>query len=220
MVVRTLAAVVLIGSGWAHGSLSQDEAGLVRAAIAKTGDKDKEACAYSTWREQDESVVEERFDPRAEEEWQLVSVDGKTPTEGQIDDYAPENRGPHPAVLDFESLEYDEFWPIESDPQSLVFGFIPKDEDGDPIDEAVRGRMTIARATNELTAMEVEASGPWSPAAFVKMNRFWQKFALAYDEEVDAVVMTAMDMEIKGRAMGLKRINVALNLRFGAFDCP
>ena len=52
-----------------------------------------------------------------------------------------------------------------------------------------------------------------------KMNAFRQFFELGYDEEVGAVVMQNLDMEMRGKAM-LKKIEVAFNMQFFDFDCP
>ena len=56
-------------------------------------------------------------------------------------------------------------------------------------------------------------------AVVVKMRDFRIQTMLEYDPEVGAVVMQAMDMAMEG-SVALKKIEVALQLDFGDFDCP
>ena len=53
----------------------------------------------------------------------------------------------------------------------------------------------------------------------MKMRYFRIQTMLEYDPEVGAVVMQAMDMAMEG-SVALKKIEVALQLDFGDFDCP
>lgn len=207
-------------TGFAHAALSTDDQNLISSAASKVGGEENESCSYTTRRDDGKSVQEERYSAGLEEPWALVTIDGQYASPKQKENYKSEYRGNHPASFGLDDLDFTEYLRVESADDLAVFSFIPKDEEGEQINEVVRGQMTVDLATETITSMEIKAIKPFSPAMMVKMNAFRQTFQLGYDEEVGAVVMQNLDMEIRGKAMGLKKIEAAFNMQFFDFDCP
>ena len=191
-------------AGFSHAALNTEDKNLIVSAASKAGGEENEACSYTTRRNDGKTVQEERYNAGAENPWRLLTVDGKLATTKQKESYKSEYRGNHPASLGLDDLDFTEFSPKEN---------------GEVMDEAIRGEMIVDLTTETVTSMEVKTIKPFSRAMVFKMNAFRQFFELGYDEEVGAVVMQNLDMEMRGKAM-LKKIEVAFNMQFFDFDCP
>ena len=205
-------------AGFSHAALNTEDKNLIVSAASKAGGEENESCSYTTRRNDGKTVQEERYNAGAENPWRLLTVDGKLATTRQKESYKSEYRGNHPASLGLDDLDFTEFSRVESADDVAVFTFVPK-ENGEVMDEAIRGEMIVDLTTETVTSMEVKTIKPFSRAMVFKMNAFRQFFELGYDEEVGAVVMQNLDMEMRGKAM-LKKIEVAFNMQFFDFDCP
>ena len=148
----------------------------------------------------------------------MLEQDGKSPDRAEAEDYEAPSQASHPANVDVSGLDSEDLHVLRRDPDKVVFGFSPRDDRGDLIHKSVSGELSVRRADGVLISTLISGAN-FRRAVVVKMRYFRIQTMLEYDPEVGAVVMQAMDMAMEG-SVALKKIEVALQLDFGDFDCP
>ena len=148
----------------------------------------------------------------------MLEQDGKSPDRADTEDYEAPSQASHPANVDVSGLDSEDLRVLRRDPDLVVFGFSPKDDRGDLIHKSVSGELSVRRTDGVLISTLISGAN-FRRALVVKMRDFRIQTMLEYDPEVGAVVMQAMDMAMEG-SVALKKIEVALQLDFGDFDCP
>ena len=90
--IRVLAVLLLTGASAAH---AEDYAALFEEAAAKIDWNLEESWAFTESRLNDEQEQVARFDPRRSdaEPWELLSVDGRTPTDEERREFADDKEG-------------------------------------------------------------------------------------------------------------------------------
>ena len=223
MFPRSLMILVFVApsAGVYAEPLSLEDRGLIDRARAKAGSSEHEICAYTFSSDDGQTKTRVRFDPSSgDNPWRLLERGGEKPQGAEAEDYeAPSQaRMSHPANVDVSSLDSEDLHVLRRDPDSVVFGFSPRDEKGDLIHKKVSGELTVRRADAVLTSTLI-AGANFRQAVVMKMREFRIQTALGFDPEVGAVVMQAMDMTMEGK-IPLKSIQMELHLEFGDFDCP
>ena len=213
-----LLLMIISCAGYAE-ALSDEDRALIERAKAKAGATEHEVCAYTVTSDDGQTKTRVRFDPSAGgNPWRLLERDGE-PTDGAAaEDYEPPSQASHPANVDVSSLDSEDLHVLRREPETVVFGFSPRDEKGNLIHKSVSGELTIRRADGVLTSTQISGVN-FRRAVVMKMSYFRIQTVLDYDPEVAAVVMRAMDMAMKG-SVTLKKIEVEIHLEFGEFDCP
>ena len=220
---RTLMILVFMApsAGVYAEALSEEDRGLIDRARAKAGSSQHEICAYTFSSSDGKTTTRVRFDPsRGANPWRLLERDGEKPDGSEAEEYeAPSQaRMSHPANVDVSSLDSDDLHVLRRDPDTVVFGFSPRDEKGDLIHKKVSGELTVRREDAVLTSTLISGEN-FRRAVVMKMREFRIRTALDYDPEVGAVVMQAMDMTMDGK-IPLRSIQMDMHLEFGDFDCP
>ena len=210
----------MAASGWGYTEpLSVEDRALIDRARAKVGSTEHENCAYTFSSDNGQTKTRVRFDPSGGgNPWQLLEQDGESPDGAEAEDYEAPSQASHPANIDVSSLDSEDLHVLRRDPKTVVFGFSPRDEKGNLIHKSVSGELTVRRADGVLTSTLI-AGANFRRAVVMKMRDFRIQTEFDYDPEVGAVVMQAMDMAMEG-SVALKKIEVALQLDFGDFDCP
>ena len=206
--------------GWGYTEpLSVEDRALIDRARAKVGSTEHETCAYTFSSDNGQTKTRVRFDPSdVDNPWRLLEQDGASPGDAEAEHYEAPSQASHPANVDVSSLDSEDLHVLRRDLDTVVFGFSPRDDRGDLIHKSVSGELTVRRADAVLTSNLISGAN-FRRALVMKMRDFRIQTTLDYDPEVGAVVMRAMDMEMKGR-VALKKIEVELHLDFGDFDCP
>lgn len=207
-------------SDWGYTEpLSVEDRALIDRARAKVGSTEHENCAYTFSSDNGQTKTRVRFDPSGGgNPWQLLEQDGESPDGAEAEDYEAPSQASHPANVDVSGLDSEDLHVLRRDPDKVVFGFSPRDDRGDLIHKGVSGELSVRRTDGVLISTLISGAN-FRRALVVKMRDFRIQTMLEYDPEVGAVVMQAMDMAMEG-SVALKKIEVALQLDFGDFDCP
>ena len=207
-------------SDWGYTEpLSVEDRALIDRARAKVGSTEHENCAYTFSSDNGQTKTRVRFDPSGGgNPWQLLEQDGESPDGAEAEDYEAPSQASHPANVDVSGLDSEDLHVLRRDPDKVVFGFSPRDDRGDLIHKSVSGELSVRRTDGVLISTLISGAN-FRRALVVKMRDFRIQTMLEYDPEVGAVVMQAMDMAMEG-SVALKKIEVALQLDFGDFDCP
>ena len=207
-------------SDWGYTEpLSVEDRALIDRARAKVGSTGHENCAYTFSSDNGQTKTRVRFDPSGVgNPWQLLEQDGESPDGAEAEDYEAPSQASHPANVDVSGLDSEDLHVLRRDPDKVVFGFSPRDDRGDLIHKSVSGELSVRRTDGVLISTLISGAN-FRRAVVVKMRYFRIQTMLEYDPEVGAVVMQAMDMAMEG-SVALKKIEVALQLDFGDFDCP
>ena len=207
-------------SDWGYTEpLSVEDRARIDRARAKVGSTEHENCAYTFSSDNGQTKTRVRFDPSGGgNPWQLLEQDGESPDGAEAEDYEAPSQASHPANVDVSGLDSEDLHVLRRDPDKVVFGFSPRDDRGDLIHKSVSGELSVRRTDGVLISTLISGAN-FRRAVVVKMRYFRIQTMLEYDPEVGAVVMQAMDMAMEG-SVALKKIEVALHLDFGDFDCP
>ena len=215
-----LVLLFMAASDWGYTEpLSVEDRALIDRARAKVGSAEHETCAYTFSSDNGQTKTRVRFDPSdVGNPWRLLEQDGASLGDAEAEDYEAPSQASHPANVDVSGLDSEDLHVLRRDPDKVVFGFSPRDDRGDLIHKSVSGELSVRRADGVLISTLISGAN-FRRALVVKMRDFRIQTMLEYDPEVGAVVMQAMDMAMEG-SVALKKIEVALHLDFGDFDCP
>ena len=192
-------------------------------ALAETDDQ----YAYTRETRDELGHYIERFDPEKprSEQWQLLSFNGGEPDKKHKERYAREYDGlfnrDHPTDVDLSSLfNRESLKVVETTPKFVIYEFQPLADE--PEDEKIMsnlvGTLVVDVANNELNDISLNSKKKFSPAAMVSIKEF--SITMSFDRigENGPVVMTQSTSNIRGRFMGLKKIEQSQEVVFRDFD--
>ena len=162
-----------------------------------------ERWAYTETRVDSEHVWVGRYDPRraSSERWQIVSIDGRDPTEKESEEFLEGKRRDHSgnndqrvdALVDTDSVrlvdETSEFW---------LFGFTP-DEEQEVLD-SIEATMRIDKTTGQLDYIDMRNHEPIKPGYGVKISKLITRLTFAPAIDGGPVVPVSTQVEVQGRA--------------------
>ena len=169
-----------------------------------------------------------RYDPRfpSEERWKLISIDGRVPTEQEIEEYQDDmgdefhDDGPESddEIIDFETLDL-----IEETEKYRVYRFTPdvgSDEDsaGRKFMQHVDGTIKIIRDGNYIQTIDLRNDKPVRPAFSVKISKFRTHLTFGPATEDGPIVPISIDVEVKGRAILFVKIDESESVRFTDYE--
>jgi len=168
-----------------------------------------------------------RHDPTRQkgERWIVASVDGRTPTDKEIEKYTRHrNRdedeketgdGETTATIETDSLVF-----LEESAIHLIFSFQPAPEEGEEDDaftEHVDGRLIIAKSGPYVETIEMSSRESFSPMIGVKIKQFSTIMTFAPVGEDGAVLPQAVAMRMEGRAMLVKKLDETVDTKFSDY---
>jgi hypothetical protein len=202
--VRTLAlAALLLLSSPNPAQETEDFVLLARQAAEAIDWRFENDWAFNQTRFEEGRVWVGRYDPRlpSRERWVLITVDGREPTEDEIEEYRdeqdePSNSDEHhiEAIVDPDRLtligETDDHWQFE---------FVPNDDD-DAFFANVRSTLKVDKAGRYLSEMDLRSLRPFKPAFGVKMKEFHTRLTFSPISDEGPVVPRSVDVKVRGRA--------------------
>jgi hypothetical protein len=164
------------------------------------------------------------YDPRRpdNDRWRLVSVDGRDPTNDQIDDYLEQKRRHSPkdeddrdtaSMVRFETLRL-----VEETAARWIFSFVPTDDQQDALIQELDGRLSVVKDGHYVEYITLRNDKPIKPTTGVKISEFLMTFTFEPATKEGPIVLVAADVEIKGRAMFVIRIDETETFRFSEFE--
>ncbi|MDH3339261.1 MAG: hypothetical protein OEM76_15760, partial [Gammaproteobacteria bacterium] len=148
-----------------------------------------------------------RFDPRLEddEQWTLLSVDGKEPTSRQRRKYVhdkDEHRGDSDdddnrvtAIVEPDSLEM-----VEETDEHWLFTFVPA-EDQEAFMTSVDAKIRIVKDGRYVDSLEMRNFQDIKPGFGTKITRFQMRFTFGRALDAGPIVPKSMDVQVTGRAL-------------------
>lgn len=182
--------------------------------------------AFKRTREDNDGTRVERFDPAAEPQWQLVSVDGREPTEAELHDYAEEverrlaREEGRPGDNDFDGLAAEDGWELlEEDDQRVTWRFRPAAGATDREDMAkhLQGEMTILKSVPYVESFRLYSDEPFRAKVIAKIERFNTRIEMIRLDR-RAYMPARVTTEVRGSAaFGLKSIERDILLTYSDF---
>ncbi len=199
---------------------SEDYGALVEDAIEALDSGYYEEWAFTETKLEDGKLWVGRFDPRKpqKERWSLLSVDGREPSDEEIDDYVDDQDDPSgsddrnlSAMIEPGSLrlieETDEFWRFE---------FVPS-EDEEAFLKNVDSTLSIMKDGRYLSEIELFAKRPFKPGFGVRFDEFLTRLTFAPVADGGPVAPRTVDVKVKGRAVLVFRFDETTALAYSDF---
>ena len=196
----------------------------VEEAFGNTAPVARDTWAYTRTENSDETITVERFDPRSESRWSLISIDGAAPSDKQLkkarerharrdasDDFLGKN--------EFTGLALTATWElINEDAGSATYQFTPApEEETAKFIDALQGELTVNRTSKTVQSFRIYNTKPFKPAAVAKVKEM--NTAYEYKEAAPGVVLISrIALLVKGKAFGLKKINVQQEIVFSELE--
>lgn len=163
----------------------------------------EERWAYTETRVDSEHVWIARFDPRRSsgERWQIVSVDGREPTDEETEEFLKEKAHDHSGSGDKRidaMVEKDSVRLIDETSESWLFGFTPEDDQAvmDSVDATIR----IDKKTGQLDYIDMRNHRPIKPGYGVKISKLITRLTFGPAIDGGPVVPLSTQVAVKGRA--------------------
>jgi len=182
--------------------------------------------AFTRTREDDDGSRVERFDPATEPKWQLVSVDGREPTEDELRDYAEEidqrlaREEGRPGDNDFDALAAEDGWErLEEDDRRVTWRFQPAAgaTDREGMAKHLRGEMTILKSVPYVESFRLYSDKPFRARVIAKIERFDTRIEMIRLDR-RAYMPTRVTTQVRGSAaFGLKNIERDILLTYSDF---
>ncbi len=161
-----------------------------------------EAWAYTETRINSDGTWVGRSDPRRPpgERWQLLSVDGRDPTQEELEEYLRDKSRDEDADSDNSvnaMVEPDSIRLVKNAADHWLFGFTPDDEE---IMDSVDATIRIDKNSGQLEYIDLRNHETVRPAVGVKISKLVTRLSFGPAVEGGPVVPLAVNVEIKGRA--------------------
>jgi len=205
---------------------------IVEQAINAISDDYHREWAFTESTLEDDLVFTGRYDPRlpAGNRWTLLSVDGREPTDEELEDYLDDKEDEYQwddddddsdrdtDMVDFDTLELleetDEYW---------IFGFVPNSDDMDDDEtqkfmEQVTATMKIVRDGPYLEYIDLRNEKAIRPAFSVRISDFRVHLAFGPAADGGPIVQKSEDVAIKGRALLFVTFNEKESTRYSDFE--
>lgn len=203
--IFVLAVVLCIGPSAADAS--EDYKALLDEAVENVEWDIEESWAFTETSLSEGELWIGSFDPRREEEeqWMLISVDGKEPTSRQRRKYLhdkDEHSGDSndddnrvTAIVDADTLEL-----VEETAAHWVFKFLPA-EDEQAFLDSVDAKVRIMKDGRYIESLEMRNLQDVRPGFGTRITRFQMRFSFGPAIEDGPIVPLSLDVQVTGRAL-------------------
>ena len=229
--------LLLIGLLLPAFAIANDYEDIVQRAFESIDRNFDESWAFTETSTKDDVVWISRYDPSLPQgdRWTLVSVGGVEPKDDEIEDFLedkeenrPSGRGSdnddededereHSAIVNFGSLEL-----VEETDDHWIFDFKPNGDDEDESNENfmqnVDGRLKIIKGGHYVASINLHNEKTIKPAIGVKISKFNMTMAFGPAATDGPIVPIAVEVEVKGRAMLVIKIDEVESKRFSEFE--
>ena len=200
MIARLLLAFALLSAPAL--AAEEDYNAIFEKAVASIDSNFEETWAYTETQVNREGTWVGRSDPSRPpgERWQLLSVDGRDPTDEELEEYLEDKNREHGNGGDNgvdAMIEPDSLHLIEDADNHWLFGFVPDDEE---IMNSVDATVRIDKQSGHLEYIDLRNHETIRPAVGVKISKLVTRLTFGPAVEGGPIVPLAAQIEIKGRA--------------------
>ena len=226
-------ALIALALSFPLSASADDYSEIVALAFATIDNDFDRDWAFTETSTEEESTYVGRYDPRREDPWELLSVDGRDPTpeeasqwraqkgrhggDDEDDEEADEDDG-----LEVEFVTPDTITLIEETDDHWLFGFDPNvdvdDEHGEKFMRHVEGRLTVVKDGHYVESIDLRNSRPIKPAFSVRINTFVTTLTFGPAAEGGPIVPKTIDVHVQGRAMLAVRFDETEAVRFSDYE--
>jgi hypothetical protein len=191
----------MAGAGAAQ---AQDYAALFEEAATRIDWNIEAGWAFTESRLSDDTLWVSRFDPRRVEgkRWELLSVDGRTPTDDEQrefaqdkEDYDSSDSDQRLNIVNVETLEL-----IAEDDQSWLLRFVP-DEDKVQFVENIDATVRIMKDGRYLQSVDLRNTADITPGWGTKIGTFLVQFDFGPAVDNGPIVPKRMKIQVGGRVL-------------------
>lgn len=222
--------VALVLCGFAPAGRAAEEAAkpvaLVKEALAAMEKSKVSRWAYTMTSVVDGNKTVEKHDPSAPrgQRWELISKDGKTPTDAERRDYAKKRKRDSGTgqfnlkeLVDLSSVKVE-----KEDPERMTCSIRMKadDDDGRIIAEKVQGQLVVRKQTPAIEALELSNNGRIGKRGVFSLSEFKIRMAFAFDANIGELLPASFSMRLRGRALLVKSLNSDTEVTFSDFRRP
>ena len=206
MILKRLIPVIAIAFAYAPAH-AEDYAALLDEAIENVEWEFQKEWAFTETSLSEGELFVGRFDPRPEddEQWTLISVDGKEPTSRQRRKYLhdkDEHRGDSndddnriTAIVNRDSLEL-----VEETDEHWLFTFVPA-EDEEAFLNSVDAMIRIVKDGRYVDSLEMRNFQDIKPGYGTKITTFQMRFSFGPAVAGGTIVPQSIDVNVTGRAL-------------------
>lgn len=206
--IRSLLIFILLSA--TSAALAADDYNAIFGAAVNAVDFEFDRrWAYTETQVTSEHVWAGRFDPRKplRERWVLLTVDGRAPTDEEIEEYQKDKEHDHSdngdkrvnALVEPDSIrlidETDEFW---------LFGFSPED-DNEAVMDNVDATIRVNKQDGSLGYIDIRNHSTIKPVFGVRIAKLITRLTFGPAAAGGPVVPISTQVEVKGRAYFLAR---------------
>lgn len=216
-----LTALLIFASG---AAVAESHEEIVERAFDAVETRVREHWAFTRTQMSDEGVFVATHDPRKEQPWELLTVDGREPTRDERDDFLSERA----ARQEDDNDDDDSRTMVAPGSVELIdesdghwqFSFSPRvDSDEErKFMEVVEGRLEVAKTGHYVRKVELRNLETIKPGRGVKLEVFDTRFEFAPSPDGSAVLPAVVHTKIKGRVMLVMGIDEELTVEFSDYQ--
>lgn len=196
---------------------------LVKEALAATEKAEVSRWAYTMTSVVDGRKTVEKHDPSAPrgQRWELVSTDGKTPTEAERREYV-KKRKRDSGTSQFNLKELVDLTSVKvekEDPDRMTCSLRMKadGDEGKLIAEKVRGQLVVRKQTPAIESFELANSERIGKRGVFSLSEFKIRMQFAFNPNVGEHLPVSFNMRVRGRALLVKSLNSDTEVTFSDF---
>lgn len=215
--------------------LDEMDQALVREAMNLDGAQLFPVCAYraindsndhNDWLEQYTPTDELAADPKDQDQigWHLVSIEGRAPTERELEEYEHRGGNLYPFLDLYELVDFEHLQVAERSADRVVFetrptlAFLEKNDAG-MLDDHVFTTMVIDSSLRRIDFVTTKLDEEFKPNPFMRIYDFNQSLDYEFIPEVGEVILTKLRMQADVKFVVIRR-RFHLNAELSDFSCP
>ncbi len=228
--IRVASAILCAAVLSAHASQAVDVDLVAEALRATFADRDESWAFTETVTENGQTRMS-RFDPRLpeDEQWRLISVDGRPPTEKESKSAAqkrkaergtPNPDSPFPDWTGDGKIEPESLSLVEETPAYLIYRFMPpaKDEDDAKSSQYIAITLRIVKDGPYVASVDMRSPKPFKPGVGVKIEEFVTTLSFEPVSANGTILPSTVGFRLLGRAFLVKKINVHTDVSYGEYE--
>ena len=215
--------------------LDEADRKLARDALNLDGSQRFPVCAFravnnsnerNDWLEQYTPSDEVAANPRDQDQvgWHLVSIEGREPTEKEIEEYEHRGGKLYPYLELYELVDFDHLAVADRSANRVVYEtkptleFLEKNDAG-MLNNHVTTTLVVDPASRRLDFVTTKLDEGFKPNPFMRVYEFDQSLNYEYIPEVGEVVLTRLRMQADVKFVVIRR-RFHLNADLSDFSCP
>ena len=225
--------LTIFGLLLAPATFAEDYAAIVERAFAAIDSDFHSSWAFTESSLEEGVTVTGRYDPRRPEgeRWSLLSVDGRTPGEDEIEDYLDDKEDDYQWDNDhsddgndeFELVDFDTLELVEETDEHWLFSFIPaedneEDEEARDVLRKIVGSIKVVRDGHYLEYLDLRNDKPIRPAFSVRISRFLTRLTFGPAGGDGPIVPLKINVEVKGRALLVVTFNETESITYSGYE--